>query len=237
MLGIFEIFFICLIAFIFWFLIFLSRDSWVRTVSGLYSTGFLLIAASKFISPNYLKYIFTYAGYITLSYTLLMNVLTIKHFRRMVSLKDALTGCLTRAAISDHINYEIKKGERIKKKFNLLFIDLNNFKQINDKYGHSAGDKVLAKAAAIIKENIRKYDILGRWGGDEFVVLMPEAGSAEAQTITDKLSKLTAEYENFEISLSIGCAHYPEDGYTIEKLIDTSDKRMYESRNRKVDIK
>lgn len=118
----------------------------------------------------------------------------------------------------------------------LLYVDLNNFKHINDHYGHSVGDQLLIKAAELIRAQIRSSDLVARIGGDEFVIILENYDNIKMQMTIEReinasLNKeVTVEGHNIMMSASIGCASYPNDGRTIEELLNSADRNMYEQK-------
>jgi diguanylate cyclase (GGDEF)-like protein len=150
---------------------------------------------------------------------------------------DALTGLPNRVVLSERIQHAIDSSERGHKRFAVLFIDLDGFKAINDSMGHRAGDAVLKELAARLKENIRKEDLVARFGGDEFVVVVEDVGDvAVAASIAGKLFDCFQEDFNaietkMTLSPSIGVSLYPDDGSTIEALLKNADAAMYEAKS------
>lgn len=153
------------------------------------------------------------------------------------SITDALTGLYNAA----HLRERVTEGifyccRREEGTFTLIFIDLNAFKIINDTYGHLVGDKVLVHVAKILGENTRKEEILARYGGDEFVLFLPEANQKEAEQAAQRLSQSMGLHPyvwqgvNLGPVLSIGTATYPGDGHDLEALLLTADHRMYKEK-------
>ena len=119
----------------------------------------------------------------------------------------------------------------------LFFLDLDNFKLVNDTYGHGAGDRVLRMVADILKKNIREKDYAARIGGDEFVVFLsgiPSAAAAAdcAQRICGELSAIRMEYTKVQLSGSIGVSVAPEDGTDYESLVKNADRKVYRAKSR-----
>lgn len=117
-----------------------------------------------------------------------------------------------------------------KEPFTILLFDIDNFKTINDTKGHIAGDMILKKVCNIAKANIRGFDILGRYGGDEFLIILPGTKISDALFIAERFRK-KVDTES-EITVSIGAAAFPDDGDTIKKLIEAADAGLYKSKSR-----
>jgi diguanylate cyclase (GGDEF)-like protein len=121
----------------------------------------------------------------------------------------------------------------------VLLLDIDNFKEINDLCGHQVGDTVLMDLAKIFVETFRKSDIICRYGGDEFLVLMPESGTVDAeqkmtlfQSRVNELSIGDTDDEGLRVSVCCGIAGYPEDGTTTEALIAEADRALYQAKKR-----
>lgn len=147
---------------------------------------------------------------------------------------DYLTGALNRQAFVRLANkklHSLKDG----KTACLIYLDLDNFKKVNDLHGHSFGDKLLQAAVKRIKTSIRSEDLLGRIGGDEFVVLLPHADAETAKEVLMRIhEKLSQPFSidgiRIELSVSSGIAVYPMDGQNLQDLIEISDKAMYRTK-------
>ncbi len=146
---------------------------------------------------------------------------------------DALTGLPNRRMFLDKLAEDIKHFNRRPLAFSLLFIDLDNFKAANDKFGHHSGDELLKQAAERIKVCIRETDTVARLGGDEFTVILLDMTDTEsAQLIANKiLHQLRAPFHVFgntlNISASMGITYFPKDGRTLDTLLKNADKAMY----------
>ena len=158
---------------------------------------------------------------------------------KYMALHDGLTGLPNRELFMDRFNSEIKKAHRESKKFALLFFDLNNFKAVNDNYGHEMGDAVLIEFAKRLSLTTRESDTVARWGGDEFLAVLSNMNDREIKVVIDKISQHLEEpviYNNHSINLktSIGVSYFPEDGETPDSLISKADKAMYKSKKSKL---
>jgi len=151
---------------------------------------------------------------------------------------DQLTELPNRYLLLDRLKHLIKHAERNKSIFALLYIDLDNFKIINDNEGHASGDKVLKEAAQKLTQSVRESDTVARIGGDEFVVLLETIKDNKdarklAKVLGEQLSKpWSINNNNYTISGSIGIAIYPKDGITTDELLFYADKAMYQAKNK-----
>ncbi len=147
-----------------------------------------------------------------------------------ISKTDALTKAYNKAAILELINSQIEaKGT---KEFSIIMFDIDNFKTINDTLGHIEGDKCIRKLAAITKNSIREIDVLGRYGGDEFIIFLPGASIPQARLIAERFRKKVAETEAPHFTVSIGLANYPNDARTEKELIAVADEGLYQSKRK-----
>ena len=151
---------------------------------------------------------------------------------------DALTGLYNRAFFFTTMEQEIRRSDRMGRGFTLLMLDLDDFKPINDTFGHQAGDRMLRSIADVIRDTIRFTDSAARYGGDEFVVLLPETDVAGGFVVGEKLRRdiavLSMRHGGRDVrsSVSVGLVAYPADGTTIEQLVAAADVAMYESKRR-----
>jgi len=150
---------------------------------------------------------------------------------------DALTNLYNRRHFFKLAEQELTRAKRYQLHFSLLLIDLDNFKAVNDNLGHLYGDRVLQVVAKCISENSRDVDISGRYGGDEFVILLPETQPSFAQVFAERLCQVTraqlAELEEMTISvtLSVGIANTSWDkNLTFDTLLDRADQALYEAK-------
>lgn len=154
-------------------------------------------------------------------------------------IRDPLTGIYNRRYFegeAEKIISAINKPEREDRKegyehFSILFIDIDNFKKINDTLGHNEGDVVLKKVSEIINDNIRDSDTVVRWGGEEFIVGLPGADENEASIVAEKIREAVEEYNSEKkITLSIGVACY-DSSLDLDRLIKNGDSAMYQAKN------
>ncbi len=146
---------------------------------------------------------------------------------------DALTGAYTRGSLSSRLEEEFAIAERMGTSVSILMIDLDYFKSINDAFGHATGDQVLQAVVGRIRSVSRKADLLFRYGGDEFILVLPNTSAPQAAILARRLAKSVSDTPISEapqpitISISGGTATYPADGKTVETLFAIADKRHY----------
>lgn len=152
---------------------------------------------------------------------------------------DTLTGLPNRVLLNDRFKLAIAHARRYNQKLGLMLLDLDNFKKINDTFGHHVGDEFLKAVAKRLKEILRKSDTIARIGGDEFILLLPEISGYEgaekvAQRITDAFQEkfVFDEYE-LNITASIGTAIYPDNGKELDTLMRNADMEMYRLKKRR----
>ena len=148
---------------------------------------------------------------------------------------DSLTNIYNRRKIEELCENELKRSERYENELSLIFFDINDFKIINDKLGHHKGDEVLIKIANIISQNIRSSDYFGRWGGDEFLIVLPQTNISKTKNIIETLENKLKDSDfnldkNMKISCSFGFAEY-EKNDTLDSLLRKADDSMYKIKN------
>lgn len=147
-----------------------------------------------------------------------------------MAVTDSLTGLYVRRYFMVKFQEELLRAQRYEKNLTVIMADMDRFKTINDTHGHSTGDRVLRIVGKFLQQNIRDVDIIARFGGEEFVILLPEADKNEARTVSERL-RGNLEHLKLDdlppLSISIGIAAYPEDGNDIEELIIRADAAMY----------
>jgi diguanylate cyclase (GGDEF)-like protein len=154
---------------------------------------------------------------------------------RNLARTDFLTRLSNRMMFYEAASAEIERSKRYGQPFSLAYLDLDNFKKINDLYGHKAGDKLLKIVSMVIQRNIRRIDVAARLGGDEFAVLLPETGGDAANAAVTKLRdmlQLAMDRHRWPVTFSIGIVTYESAPVTVDELISSADDLMYEAKRR-----
>jgi diguanylate cyclase (GGDEF)-like protein len=164
--------------------------------------------------------------------SVLLNQASIRKKLNDYATFDHLTGLLNRRALAEILEREHVRAERYNRRYSLLFFDMDRFKRINDNYGHNVGDMALQEVARIANRVLREGDWIGRWGGEEFLCVLPDASEGEAEKIAHRLraevvnAPLTIPGEKVALSVSIGVACFPQDGIDINTLLVHADEGL-----------
>ena len=157
--------------------------------------------------------------------------------------RDSLTGLLNHSAILDRLEHELARAKRSEEPLAFAMLDLDHFKRVNDRYGHAAGDRVLRSLARMLQQRLRKTDLLGRYGGEEFAIILPGATASRAAEILDDIRvsfsalEFPFEDDHLRVAFSVGISEFPQ--YSgIDRLAEAADHALYrakrEGRNRVV---
>jgi len=154
-----------------------------------------------------------------------------------MAVSDDLTGLFTRRYILANLEMELERVNLNQGRMAFVMIDVDHFKRFNDQHGHLAGDQILRQAAAVIHSGIREVDIAGRFGGEEFCVILPNTGLDGAKLTAERIRRAVKETvvrafgKEFSVTVSLGAALFPEHGRTAEELVDHADQALYKAKH------
>ena len=157
-----------------------------------------------------------------------------RDLHKSLAVTDALTGLANRRAFYVTAGTELERSRRYGHRLSLLYIDVDDFKRVNDVAGHHEGDRVLRSIAAVAQKSIRSIDVVARLGGDEFVVLLPETGSHEAGRIAGRLRTDlagVATFSGYAITCSVGVVTYQDLPQSVDDLLRGGDAAMYKAKS------
>ena len=182
---------------------------------------------------------YTFAhGLMVLSYvvvlcgTLLDNAQLFDQVSRLAA-SDSLTGLANHRRLLEAMDNEIQRSRRTGREFAVLLFDLDGLKKINDKYGHLTGSRAIKRLGNVLRNSSRTIDTPARFGGDEFALVLPEAGGHEAEQAASRIcEQLALDGEEPFVSVSVGQAVYPSDGTSIEQLLGAADSALYKMKRR-----
>lgn len=166
-------------------------------------------------------------------YSAIRQDITDKKLLEKLSVTDSLTQISNRLYIDIYFKNELERTKRYKSIFSIILIDIDFFKQINDNYGHHIGDQVLITIAQLIKNNIRNIDQLGRWGGEEFLIVCPETDMEQTLQVAEKIRKKINSYhfttvKNVTCSIGIAQSCFSDEG---ESMFKRADNALYKAKN------
>ena len=152
---------------------------------------------------------------------------------RQLAATDPLTGLANYRQLTESIDVEIRRSSRTGRSFAVLLCDLNRLKEINDDYGHEAGNRALCRLADTFRRSCRNIDVMARCGGDEFALILPESTAADAREVQARiLAHLARDSGSPPLSLSVGAAVYPRDGDSQQALFEHADAQLYAMKRR-----
>jgi len=153
------------------------------------------------------------------------------------ALTDPMTSLPNARSLQMQFEKEVARASRKETTFHLLMLDLDGFKAVNDTFGHKAGDRLLREISKVMRGQLRDYDFLARYAGDEFVVIVPETGNEDIHELCERMEKAVYDFilpvdgENFaRVGVSLGAACYPQNGETLDQIIIAADKAMYSAK-------
>jgi diguanylate cyclase (GGDEF)-like protein len=149
---------------------------------------------------------------------------------------DALTGLPNNRAVQDTLRRMVAQASRTVSPLSAVLLDLDHFKRVNDTHGHSRGDEVLAAVAATVRSSLRESDFVGRYGGEEFLILLPDTGKHEARTVAEKVraavDAIALANLELRVTASLGVATLPDDGGDADTLVRAADRALYSAKGR-----
>jgi len=191
-----------------------------------------IIEAGNFLFPQYISRYLNFA--LSVSPICGLVLTNIERYETIVKISqlDPLTSAYNRRYLMGKLQEEADRAARTKRPFSLVMLDIDHFKQINDRFGHQWGDTALKALVGMIKKRIRKIDTLGRWGGEEFLILLPETSGSHAVLLAEELRTTLFQTEIQEVghmTASFGVAEYRE-GDSVDSLVNRTDDQMYRAK-------
>lgn len=222
----------------------LSRDG--KSSPSLYDYSLFGVAALNFtchLAAVFSRQIFDGPFFLaeiskTLSYVVMLSGALLDQARlfdqvRSMAVSDPLTGLANYRRLLSVLEAELDRSRRTQRPFSVVLLDMDGLKAINDQYGHLTGSRALVRLGKILRSHSRAIDTAARYGGDEFALVLPEAGRDIAARVVGRVrERLSSEAEPPALSVSAGVAAFPEDGDTPEKLLAAADRNLYRMKNR-----
>jgi len=213
---------------------------------GLISAVYFYLAQPNFYDDGFSisgfsEMIVTFAPYLLIAYLTSLLAADLKHAREgleQLSDTDELTGLKNRRAFNVALEAESKKAIRYGRGFSLLMLDADDLKSVNDQHGHAVGDKLIIAIARVVQESLRETDLLARYGGDEFVVILTETSLERAVEVAERIrsavenTSFSADGDRVASTISIGVAGFSQEGGPDDGIMIRADRKLYESKRR-----
>jgi diguanylate cyclase (GGDEF)-like protein len=168
-----------------------------------------------------------------LSMRLMRKILEIRKQIEEMANTDGLTGIFNRRHALMRFQEELERAKRLHRELSCIILDIDHFKSVNDTYGHLAGDEVLKEVTDCVKHSIRSYDIFGRYGGEEFLVIMPDATLEEAKSLAERIRNAIKVHtiQDIKVTVSLGVTHYRSSDNVVDDIIKRADECLYEAKS------
>jgi diguanylate cyclase (GGDEF)-like protein len=217
-----------------------------KDAASLYDYSLFIVASLNFIchtaavfsrqlfdGPFFLAELSKTASYVVMLGGALLDQARLFDQVRSMAVSDSLTGLANYRRLVSVLEAELDRSRRTQRPFSVVLLDMDGLKIVNDHYGHLTGSRALVRLGKILRNHSRAIDTPARYGGDEFALVLPEAGPDIATRVVSRVrERLAAESEVPALSVSAGVAAYPEDGDTPEKLLGAADRALYRMKNR-----
>ena len=219
---------------------------WAATIHQSFGIAISLLCAVLSLSSDYMTglhdakpvyYIWdfgSHAAIFTLTSVMRSRLIRAREREHELAMTDPLTGALNSRAFYEAAQTEIERARRYKHTLSIAYLDVDDFKIINDTSGHRAGDNLLKVMVEVMKSRVRRMDIVARLGGDEFAILMPETDQTAAMSVVGQTLKSLADEtrkNNWPVTFSTGVLTIPEAFSTVNKMIEVADALMYEAKH------
>jgi len=202
---------------------------WMNVACHLVSTQSERLLDAPFTIAQFLK-VTSYA--VVLGGALLDNARLFDQVRQL-AVTDSLTGLSNYRTLINVMDSELQRSRRTGRSFAILLLDLDGLKAINDQHGHLVGSRAICRLANVLRVHSRAMDTAARYGGDEFAVVLPEAGEEAASSVSRRICERLAKDGEFpQVTVSVGAAVFPRDGETIDALFNTADRGLYSMKGR-----
>lgn len=202
--------------------------------------GYPVYAGTTYSLENFSRLMAIFSPYLLIAYLTTMLSADLQYARKMfkhLSETDEMTGLYNIRSFNNTLEAEIRKSARYKHIFSILMIDADSLKAVNDQYGHEAGNRLIKALTDSVKSCLRDTDILARYGGDEFIVLLPETGSESAVEVGDRIRKAVQntafdmEGNQIKTTVSIGIVSFPAHAENTDDLLKKVDRALYRSKD------